>query len=149
MSILSIDTNVLLAAVDVGNAQNKRASAWLTELNTNEDVAISEFVLFELYGLLRNPAVLRKPISANAAVNLCQAFRVHPRWQLLGFPEASRNFHNELWPLFANEQFPRRRIYDLRLARSLTAQGVSDFATVNLKDFFDVGFTRVFNPLVA
>jgi len=40
------------------------------EFSASENVAISEFVLFELYGLLRNPAVLRKPMSANAAVNL-------------------------------------------------------------------------------
>ncbi len=147
--MLSIDTNILLAAVDAGNAQNKRAAAWLSEFNASENVAISEFVLFELYGLLRNPAVLRKPLSAKAAVNLCQAFRNHPRWQLIGFPEASRNFHNELWPLFASEQFPRRRTYDLRLARSLVVQGITDFATVNLKDFSDGGFKRVFNPLAG
>ena len=145
--MLSIDTNILLAAVDAGNAQNVQAIAWLSEFNASDNVAISEFVLFELYGLLRNPAVLRKPLSANAAVNLCQAFRNHPRWQLVGFPEASRQFHNELWPLFASEQFPRRRAYDLRLARSLVVQGVTDFATVNLKDFSEAGFKRVFNPL--
>ena len=147
--MLSIDTNILLAAVDTANAQNARASAWLSEFNASENVAISEFVLFELYGLLRNPAVLRNPMPATAAVNLCQAFRNHPRWQLLGFPEASRNFHNELWPLFGSEQFPRRRIYDLRLARSLVVQGVTDFATVNLKDFSNGGFKRVFNPLAG
>ncbi len=147
--MLSIDTNILLAAVDAANVLNERASAWLAEFNASENVAISEFVLFELYGLLRNPAVLRKPLSANAAVNLCQAFRNHPRWQLVGFPESSRNFHNELWPLFANEQFARRRTYDLRLARSLVVQGVTDFATVNLKDFADAGFKRVFNPLAG
>jgi len=62
---------------------------------------------------------------------------------------ASRNFHNELWPLFASEQFARRRTYDLRLARSLVVQGVTDFATVNLKDFSDAGFKRVFNPLAG
>ena len=149
MSIISVDTNILLAAVDAGNILNARASAWLAEFNASENFAISEFVLFELYGLLRNPAVLRKPLSANAAVNLCQAFRNHPRWQLVGFPEASRNFHNDLWPLFASEQFPRRRAYDLRLARSLVVQGVTEFATVNLKDFSDSGFKRVFNPLMG
>ena len=147
--MLSIDTNILLAAVDTGNVLNARASAWLAEFNASENVAISEFVLFELYGLLRNPTVLRKPLSANAAVILCQAFRNHPRWQLIGFPEASRNFHNELWPLFASEHFPRRRIYDLRISRSFIAQGVAEFATTNVSDFSDVGFKRVFNPLLG
>ena len=37
--------------------------------------------------------------------------------------------------------------YDLRLARSLIVQGVIEFAAVNVKDFADVGFKRVFNPI--
>jgi hypothetical protein len=42
---------------------------------------------------------------------------------------------------------PRRRIYDLRLGMSLVAQGVTELATVNLKDFEGIGFQRVWNPL--
>lgn len=144
--MLSIDTNVLLACVDVRNALHARASTWLLSFNESEAVAISEFVLFELYGLLRNPVVLFKPLSAHAAVEICQAFRNHPYWQLLGFPDGSRSFHNDLWPLLTSDQFARRRAYDLRLARSLIVQGVTEFATVNVKDFSGVGFKRVFNP---
>jgi uncharacterized protein len=143
----SIDTNILLAALDSSNLLHARASSWLLSISESVDVVISEFVLFELYGLLRNPTVLLKPLSAPAAVSICQALRRHPRWQLVGFPDGSRSFHNDLWPQLAGEQFARRRAYDLRLARSLIVQGVTEFATVNLKDFSDVGFKRVFNPL--
>lgn len=145
--MLSIDTNIILAALDSGNLVHARASSWVLSVSSSVDVVISEFVLFELYGLLRNPVVLLKPLSAHAAVELCQALRNHPRWQLVGFPDGSRSFHNDLWPFLAAKQLARRRAYDLRLARSLIVQGVTEFATVNLKDFADVGFKRVFNPL--
>jgi len=38
---------------------------------------------------------------------------------------------------------------DIRLALTLQHHGVTDFATVNTSDFCDVGFRRVWNPLMA
>ncbi len=43
----------------------------------------------------------------------------------------------------------RRRAYDWRAALLLIQQGVTDFATVNEKDFRDCGFQRVWNPLAG
>ena len=45
--------------------------------------------------------------------------------------------------------FARRRAYDWRAALLLIQQGVTEFATVNEKDFRDCGFKRVWNPLAA
>jgi hypothetical protein len=56
-------------------------------------------------------------------------------------------FMHRLWQLAAGESFPRRRIYDGRLALTLRRHGVSDFATTNVKDFEAFGFRRVWNPL--
>ena len=39
------------------------------------------------------------------------------------------------------------RVYDARSALTITAQGVKDFATVNIKDYEGFGFRRVWNPL--
>lgn len=58
--MLSIDTNILLAAVEVSNANHQVAAMFLRSVQSRDDVAISEFVLLELYNLLRNPAVLSK-----------------------------------------------------------------------------------------
>lgn len=41
----------------------------------------------------------------------------------------------------------RRRAYDWRAALLLIQQCVTEFATVNEKDFRDCGFRRVWNPL--
>ena len=145
--MLSIDTNVLLPAVEVENADHEAAAAFLGSLQIRNDVAISEFILLELYALLRNPTVLAKPLSAPKAAEVCEAFRAHPRWQVIGFPPDSRAFHDELWPSLRQKGLARRRAYDLRTALSLLRNGVTEFATVNLKDFEGVGFKEVWNPL--
>ena len=43
--------------------------------------------------------------------------------------------HRTMWEHAAKPGFSRRRIYDARRGLCLVAQGVREFATVNLKDF--------------
>ena len=43
----------------------------------------------------------------------------------------------------------RRRAYDWRAVLLLIQQGVTEFATVNEKNFRDCGFQRVWNPLAG
>lgn len=147
--MISLDTNILLPAVESRNANHPRAVAFLESLQDRDDVVICEFILLELYVLLRNPAVLAKPLSPSAATDVCQAFRQHPRWQVIGFPPDSRAFHDALWPKLREGDFARRRAYDWRAALILIQQEVTDFATVNEKDFREFGFKRVWNPLVV
>lgn len=111
-------------------------------------MAISEFILAELYGLLRNPAVLERPLAAAEAVEVIQTYRRHPRWRLIGFPSESRPLHDAMWAQATTRDFAFRRLYDIRSALTLTAQGVTEFATANVKDFKDIGFRRVWNPLM-
>ena len=116
-------------------------------LDSRQDVVLSELVLLELYGLLRNPATVPIPRSAAEAAALCGAFRSHPRWQVVGLPSESREFHDAFWPRLAEPGFARRRAFDWRTALSLQQHGVDEFATANLKDFEGFGFKRVWNPV--
>lgn len=143
--MISIDTNILFPLVVQDHPQHAEAVAFAESLQARSDVAISELVLLELYNLLRNPTVMTRPLSASAAVDVCEAFRQHPVWQTLGFPPESRPFHDVFWPRLRQADFARRRSFDWRLALSLLHQGVTEFATVNLKDF---GFEKVWNPLL-
>ncbi|MDN5871645.1 MAG: type II toxin-antitoxin system VapC family toxin [Nitrococcus sp.] len=145
--MIAIDTNILIAALDQEHEAHPPATEFLGSLDRRTDVVISEFVLVELYGLLRNPRVVRNPLSARHAVDICGRFRGHPCWRLFGFPPDSEALHAILWENAAKQQFARRRIYDLRLALSLVQQGVTNFATVNVKDFSGCGFERVWDPL--
>ncbi len=145
--MISIDVNLLLYCYSQASPYHQHSRDFLEGLSPRDDVAISEFVLVELYTLLRNPAVLSVPVSPAEAVEVIQSYRHHPRWMLLGFDPDSVGLHEELWPLAAGEAFARRRIYDARLALSLRRQGVTEFATANVKDFAGFGFARVWNPL--
>jgi toxin-antitoxin system PIN domain toxin len=147
--MLSIDANILLYAVNIASPWHESADAWLASIQKDEDVAISEFILAELYGLLRNPAVLKRPLAAGEAVEIIQAYRGHPRWRLVGFPAESRALHDAIWQKASGTTFAFRRLYDTRSALALIAHGVTEFATANVKDFEGLGFRRVWNPLAG
>ncbi len=145
--MLSIDTNILFHAFNEDSPSHVAAYAWITSIQRDEDVAISELVLAELYGLLRNPAVSKHSLSGEEAGAVIQTYRSHPRWRLIGFPAESRAMHDELWKYAKGKAFAFRRIYDARSALSMITQGVTEFASVNVKDYQNLGFRRVWNPL--
>jgi hypothetical protein len=86
--------------------------------------------------------VLTKSLSPAAATDVCEAFRHYARWQVTGFPPDNRDFHDAFWPKLREADFARRRAYDWRAAL-LIQQGITEFATVNIKNFRDCGFQRV------
>jgi predicted nucleic acid-binding protein len=105
---------------------------------------ISELALVELYVLLRNPAVVERPLTADAAAARIDVFRQHPRWRLVDHdPEVM----DELWRRAAGEGFARGRVFDARLALGLIRHGVTHFATRNTKHFEGFGFDVVWGPL--
>ncbi len=65
----------------------------------------------------------------------------------MGYPADSLASHETLREHAATPQFARRRLFDTRTAVALRHQGVTEFATANVKDFQGFGFTRVWNPL--
>ena len=146
-TMTSIDANILLYSYCEASLHHVKAQAFLTTLSQRDDVALSEFVLSEVYLHLWNPAVLDKPLSPTEAVAVIQSYREHPRWRVIGFPPRSRDIHAALLKGAATPHFDRRRIYDLRTALCLQAFGITEFATANVKDFADTGFTKVWNPL--
>lgn len=145
--MISFDSNLLLYCYSQASPFHEPAREFLDDLAPRDDVAVSELVLVEFYTLLRNPAVLEKPLGAAQAAEVIQTYRRHPQWMLLGFDPDSVGLHRELWERTAEKGFARRRIYDARLALSLRRQGVTEFATVNVKDFETFGFTRTWDPL--
>ena len=145
--MLSIDTNLLFHALAQDRPEHNAAKTWLSTLIHREDVAISEFVLVEFYRLLRNPAVVAHPLSAEEAVAVVSHYRRHPKWKLLGYCSASQEVHDLLYQYMARPGMAYRRIYDARLALTLRQHGVTEFATTNVKDFEGFGFSRIWNPL--
>ncbi|MDX1384235.1 MAG: TA system VapC family ribonuclease toxin [Thermoanaerobaculia bacterium] len=143
--MISLDTNLLLYALDPRAPEHEPARAFLEECGERSDVAIAELVLVELYLLLRNPAVYTQPLSAPDAVETCQSFRRHPRWALIESAEVM----SEVWARARREGVARRHIFDARLALTLRRNGVRELATRNVRDFEGFGFDRVFDPLTT
>ena len=86
--MISFDTNVVFAAINADAVLHAKANAFIASLALAErnDVVVSELMLLELFVLLRNPAVLAKPLTAKAAAGICGVFRENPRWQSVGLP---------------------------------------------------------------
>ena len=124
--------------------EHERASAYLTEAAGDASFAICELVLMELYVLLRNPAVVRSPLSAREAVDVVLQYRRNPRWAVIDYPGG---LMTEIWSRASAVSFPRRAVIDARLAYTLRHHGVREFATRNTRDFEGYGFERLVNPL--
>jgi uncharacterized protein len=142
--MISVDTNILLYAFDRGCAEHGPALSFLGEHADDPEVAICELVLIELYVLLRNPAVVRRPLSAPAAAEVCGAYRRNRRWRVVDYPGG---LMDAIWRNAAAPTFARRRLYDARLAATLRHHGVTELATRNTRDFEGYGFRRVFDPI--
>lgn len=141
--MISIDTNLLIYARVRSAPEHSQAAQFLNEMLQRRDVIIAELVLVELYLALRNPAIIQPALSPAAAVAECQLFRQHPHWALIENAEVMP----AVWDQASRRGFARRRIIDLRLAKTLRAHGVTEFATANVKDFQGFGIERVWNPL--
>ncbi len=140
----AVDTNLLFAWLNRDHAWHKLAAAWFASEAANSKFVLCELCLVELYGLLRNPAVVNCPLDGPAAVAVIERLRTHPHWELVDYPGG---LMNEVWSASGQAGLARRRIYDARLALTLRHHGVAEFATTNVKDFDGFGFSRVWNPL--
>lgn len=144
---LAFDTNLLFYAVNEDSPYHAGSKRFLASIEEDDGVVLSELVLIELYRLLRSPVINENPLAAGSAAEVIQTYRRHPRWLLVAFPVEQRRMHDYLWELAAGSGFPYWRVFDARLGLSLVQQGVTEFATVNVKDFQDLGFQLVWNPL--
>ena len=142
MSTVSLDTNLLLYAANPDSPHHAAANRFVSA--PDRPFVICELVLVELYMLLRNPAVLARPMNASAAADFCTTLRANPRWQHVDYePGVSA----PLWAWARDTRAGFRRIIDARLALTLRHHGVTGFATANVKDFGSFGFDAVWNPL--
>lgn len=143
----SIDTNILLYSLNPASEWHTAAVAFLRKNLGNPAirVVLTDYVLVELYVLLRNPVVMSRPLTAKAARDLVAAY-----WRI---PNVMRienaNVMDDVWKLAGARDFARRRVFDARLALTLRHGGVTHFATSNVKDFQGWGFSKVWNPLLV
>lgn len=146
--MISCDTNVLYAACNQDAASHVMARKFLSEQTNVLTFVLCEQVLMELYCLLRNPSVSKRPLTAHHAVDVIQRFCTNPHWRIVDVP-SDRACMERVWKAAAENAFAFRRVFDIRLAETLIHHGVDTFATRNIKDFAGCGFKRLFDPCAS
>lgn len=141
----SIDTNILYYATNADCPEHGAAMEVLGRARRDaSDWILADQVLFEYYRLVRNPRVLESPLGAPAAARFVDFFR-----RSLGARHCAyepRLFGAVMERARAAE-FPARRIFDLVLAETLKHHGVTRFYTHNPKDFEELGYFEVIDPI--
>lgn len=140
--MLSFDTNIAVYAANSRDPRHGAARRFLEEIHSQSDVAICELMLVELFLKLCNARIFTRPWPPDEAAEICQTYRQNRRWKLI----ESAPVMADVWTFAATPGIAFRRIIDARLALTLRAEGVTEFATSNGKDFQDFGFSRVWDP---
>jgi uncharacterized protein len=144
--ILGIDTNIFLYSLNPSSQWHRAAVQFLQQSFSDKllRVALTDYVLVELYVNLRNPAVMLQPLTAEAARSLVISYLKIPNVMRI----ENANVMDDIWAMAGSADFARRRIFDARLALTLRSGGVTHFATANIKDFEGFTFDKVWNPLL-
>jgi predicted nucleic acid-binding protein len=141
----SLDTNILYFATNSSCPEHPRARALLERAaHDSLEWMIADQVLFEYYRLVRNPAVLEKPLSATDAGRRLRFFRDEIGWRHCAY---DRDCWSDAIPGLSDPSFPARRTFDLVLAVTLRRNGVDTFYTRNPADFDAFGWFTVIDPL--
>jgi len=140
----SLDTNILYYATNADCREHAWARPVLEGLLAAPgEWVLADQVLLEYYRLVRNPAVLTRPLGAVAAARQLRFLREETGCMHCGYDIA-------LWPevmsWLERPDLPAARTFDVMLAVTLRAAGVKRFYTRNARDFSAFGFFDVVNP---
>lgn len=141
----SLDTNILLYAINSDCSEHARAAALVEDALAAPDTwIVADQVFFELYRLLRNPAVLANPLSAGEADHTISWYRSRSGWLHCSYEISMMGRISRYWN---DPSFSPRNTFDLVLAITLAENGVRHFYTRNLGDFETFGVFDVRNPI--
>ncbi len=145
MSLQSLDTNILLYASNADCPEHGVcADTVKSALDEGNAWIIADQVWFELSRLLRNPAVLSKPLGAKDAAATIAWYRGRSGWQHCAWETSMMSRLDSIWK---TETFPVKHSFDLILAITLKENGVTTFHTRNVKDFEKLEYFNLVNPL--
>ena len=140
----SCDTNIFLYYFDDSCPEHKNAERYLSGILSDPAFVICDLVLIELFVLLQNKKIFARPKSGIEALRYCSSLRSNPVWQVL---EYSSGAMDQVWKELKASRLTPTHVYDRRLAAVLKKHGVTEFATRNTKDFRELGFQKLINPI--
>lgn len=143
--MIAFDTNIAVHSANEDSPHHSSARDFLNAVGMRRDVVVCELMLVELYLKLCNAKIFRNPMPPADAGAYCQALRANRNWRLV----ESAPVMDEVWKWTLRPGFAFRRLIDIRLGLTLRYCGVEKFATTNVKDFQELGFLEVWNPLTG
>jgi predicted nucleic acid-binding protein len=143
--VKSIDTNILLYAVNADCSEHVQARELVDAALSNPfEWIVADQVYFELYRLLRNPAVLERPLGAAEASSVIEYFRYRSGWSRCAW---QLDHFDILLPYLRWEETRGIGVFDLVLAATLHDAGVTMLYTRNTRDFAGLDWFDVHNPI--
>lgn len=142
----SLDTNILLYSINTDCSEHTLCKQLVDKALNEKDLwIVADQVWFELYRLLRNPAVLQNPLTASQAAKTIDWYRENSGWLKCAWePDMMKDLKSQ----WKEESFGARKSFDAVLAVTLKKYGVKEFYTRNNKDFEPFKFFTVINPLI-
>ena len=143
----SLDTNILVYAADEDASEHTAASIIVEAMLANpQDWLLADQVLFEFYRALRNPRIFHNPLGAREA-----ALQVRFLHSESGVSRCCYELGNwdGVFARLAEHSTRAARIHDIVLGITLKSNGVDRFYTRNTKDFQEIGFIELINPIDA
>lgn len=141
----SLDTQILVYALNRDCEEHAKARGALDRLLAEPlEWMLADQVLFELYRCLRHPRILTNPLPPAEASARVRFLAEQSGCRRCGWEHA---FWPKVTPHLERDDFPHRRTFDLVLGITLRAHGVTEFHTRNTRDFADLGFAHLVNPI--
>jgi predicted nucleic acid-binding protein len=143
----SMDTNILVYAADADASEHKAASGVVGEMLANPNKwVLADQVLFEFYRAVRNSRIFRHPLGSREA-----ALRIRFLQSECGVARCCYDLDqwDAVFSRLADPGTPAARTHDIVLGVTLKSHGVNRFYTRNTKDFQEIGFRELINPIDA
>jgi len=141
----SLDTNILIYAANSDAPEHAKALTVVNLMLANpSEWILSDQVLWELYKALRHPKILQKPRTSAQATAQVRFIREKSGVACCTY---EIGFFDEVLALLEKPRFPYQRTHDSVLGMTLLKHGVKTFYTRNEKDFTDIPFPKVINPI--
>lgn len=143
--MLSIDTNLLISAIDRKHSFHQVSKQTLDKLlSGKEQIGLTSAVLHEFMSVVTKPNRVEKPLSIKQAVKIVEHWLAAPNVSLI--VEQADHF-KQLLKLSAKNEITGSGIFDAEILAICLSNGVTEFYTLDRK-FPTDDSVKLVNPTV-
>ncbi len=141
-----VDTNILIYAFDKSSCFHQQALAFIHDKIQTAQLAVTEFSLFEFYGVITDGRKIGMPLASNEAWNIISDFYESRSFVVLPCSSVCSRKALENAERFSVK---RNDIYDFFIATTFHENAIEKLYTLNTKDFKKFDFIQAVNPFLT